>query len=106
MGPAIERAFPDGINVEQVECSDSGSKHWVRVWERGAGFTLACGSGAMASAIGAAVLGSGKPGKFLMLELPGGKLRVKVSKLDLSNGTAEVVMEGPAEIVFHGKADI
>jgi len=67
----------------------------VRVWERGAGITLACGTGACASVV-AGVL-NGKLSRAVKVHLPGGELLIEWS--DAGN----VFMTGPAEEVFTGK---
>ena len=69
----------------------------VRVWERGVGETLACGTGACASVVAAKVLGKVEEGAIV--ELPGGELIVEYE------GNV-VFMEGPAEKVFEGKVSI
>ncbi|HEY3298139.1 MAG TPA: diaminopimelate epimerase, partial [Armatimonadota bacterium] len=67
----------------------------VRVWERGAGVTLACGTGACASVV-ACVL-NGKTRRSSTVHLPGGDLMIEWAE------SGEVYMTGPAEEVFTGK---
>ena len=97
-GPVIERhpRFEKRTNVEFVEVV-SPSRIRVKVWERGAGATLACGTGACASAV-AAIL-SDQARQVLDVELPGGVLR-----LEWDRGAASPVwMTGPAVEVFSGR---
>ena len=68
----------------------------MRVWERGAGITLACGTGACASLV-AGVL-TGKCDRKATVELPGGPLLIEWSEID-----QRIYMTGPAEKVFTGK---
>ncbi|MCC7440839.1 MAG: diaminopimelate epimerase [Bdellovibrionales bacterium] len=97
LGPALERHadFPGRTNVEFVECVGSGRLK-VRVWERGAGFTLACGSGACASAV-AAIASGRAAGPSLRVELPGGELEIHW------DGRDQLTLEGPAVEVFRGE---
>jgi diaminopimelate epimerase len=98
LGPVIERHkfFPNRTNVEFCEVRDG--KIYVRVYERGAAWTLACGTGASASAVAAALTGLVPFDEPVDVKLPGGWLKITVSKnLD------RVLMEGPAEFVFKGE---
>ncbi len=98
-GPLIERdnLFPARINVEFVEVvNDKEIK--MRVWERGSGETLACGTGACASAV-AAIL-NGKTHRRMTVRLAGGDLDVLWGEDNL------VYMTGPAEEVFEGSIEI
>lgn len=94
VGPKIERhkLFPNRTNVEFVQII-SKKEIRVRTWERGAGETLACGTGACASVVAANLLG--KIGERATVHLLGGDLKV-----EYLNGT--VFMDGPAEKVFEG----
>ena len=96
LGSEIEKSsiFPERTNVEFAEVMDDGSIR-ARVWERGAGETLACGTGASAVLV-AAVL-SGECGRNAKIVLRGGELLVK---WDEQSG--EVYMTGGAEFVFDG----
>jgi diaminopimelate epimerase len=98
LGPVLERhpLFPHRTNVEWVSRVGQGLK--LRVWERGSGLTLACGTGACAAAAAAVREGRLPGGDWLEVELPGGKLSVKVAP-DLS----DVWMRGPAVRVFEGQ---
>lgn len=95
LGPALERhpAFPGGINVEAAACP-APDRLVLRVWERGSGVTLACGTGACA-ALAAAVV-QGRTGRQVQAVLPGGVL-----ELSWPVG-GELCMTGPAELVFEG----
>ena len=94
-GKAIENnsLFPQKTNVNFCEVVDKNTIR-VRTWERGAGPTLACGTGSCASVVAASKLGyvEGK----VTVQVPGGLLNIEIVK-------DEVLMEGPAEITFHGQ---
>ena len=94
-GPAIERhpLYPEGTNVNFVQVLDSGSIA-ARPWERGCGITLACGTGASASAVACALAGLTRRRVSVNLEL--GKLEI------LYSPSGRVYMTGPAENVFEG----
>jgi diaminopimelate epimerase len=85
--------FPNRTNVHFVEVVGSGLLK-QRTWERGAGETLACGTGACASAVAAFL--TGRSPRKSMVQLPGGCLEVEYRE----NG--HVMMTGPAEAVFDG----
>jgi diaminopimelate epimerase len=97
LGPQIERhaAFPRRINVEFVRVN-SPEDVTVRVWERGSGETLACGTGACAVAV-AGVL-TGRTQRRITVHLPGGDLQLHWSDVD-----NHVYMTGPAVEVFNGE---
>ena len=94
-GPRLEHlpGFPDRTNVEAVSRAGEGLR--VSVWERGSGLTDACGTGAAASVAAAVVAGWAPPDAFVPVELPGGRLAVRVSA-DLQHTT----LRGPARFVF------
>ncbi|RMG41764.1 MAG: diaminopimelate epimerase [Planctomycetota bacterium] len=96
MGPKVERhaAFPNRVNAEFVQVVRPDEVR-VRVWERGTGETLACGTGACAVAV-AGVL-AGRTERRIVAHLPGGDL-----ELEWSDG-GSVLMTGPAEEVFTGE---
>ena len=98
LGPIIERhsAFPGGVNVEFVEVRSSEELR-VRVWERGSGVTMACGTGACASAAAAIRTGrcSGRAPVSVLLD--GGKLEITMEK------NRRLTMRGPAETVYEGE---
>ena len=97
LGPILERHpfFPRKTNVEFCRVEDG--KIYIRVYERGAAWTLACGTGACATTTVAALNGLVPFGTPVDVHLPGGWLRITVDK-DLGY----VLMEGPAELVFTG----
>ncbi|MEI6519886.1 MAG: diaminopimelate epimerase [bacterium] len=99
-GPRIERhsIFPRKTNVEFVQ-RVSSTYLKMRVWERGAGLTLACGTGACATVV-AAVL-NGLSERTAIVELPGGKLEITWDDED-----NHVYMTGPADEVFCGVVTI
>ncbi len=96
LGPAIETdpRFPDRVNVEFVR-AEGPSEITMRVWERGVGETLACGTGACAAAVAAVRLGGLR--SPVTVHLAGGDLEIAVDD-DL-----EVTMTGPAEEVYRGE---
>ncbi|MBI2712012.1 MAG: diaminopimelate epimerase [Bdellovibrio sp.] len=96
LGPLIEvhPRFPQRTNVEFIEVVDP-TKIKLRVWERGAGITLACGSGACASAVGC--IATSKTNSPLEVELPGGTLN-----LSWNGPGTSVFMRGPDTEVFRG----
>ena len=98
LGPILEshRVFPKKTNVEFATVDDEGKIH-IRVYERGAAWTLACGTGACATTTAAALNGMVPFDEPVDVELPGGWLRVTVDK-DLRY----VRMEGPATFVYAG----
>jgi diaminopimelate epimerase len=95
VGPAIEthEAFPNKTNVEFAQLVD-GDRIRLRVWERGVGETLACGTGACATLV-ASVLGC-RTERAATIELPGGELFVRWDE------SGSVFMTGPATEVFTG----
>ena len=99
-GPALEchPAFPKKANIEFVNVL-SPERLRMRVWERGSGVTLACGTGACASAV-ACVL-NGLTDNAITVEVLGGELRIE---WDRENDL--VWMTGPATVVFSGEIEI
>ena len=96
IGPLIERhpMFPQRVNFEIVNVVDD--THLIaRVWERGSGETMACGTGACAIAVASKLLGLTQD--KVDITLPGGTLNISW------DGETEVLMEGPAEEVFAGE---
>jgi diaminopimelate epimerase len=97
VGPQVERhaAFPRRVNAEFVRVNRPDDVT-MRVWERGSGETLACGTGACAVAV-AGVL-TGRTGRTITAHLPGGDLELYWSEKD-----NHVYMTGPAVEVFSGE---
>ena len=96
IGPLVERlpVFPNRVNFEIARVLDNRHLE-ARVWERGVGETLACGSGACAITVASKLLGYTE--QKVDIKLPGGVLNAEW------NGNGEVVLGGPAEVVFEGK---
>jgi len=94
----INKAFPKKTNVEFAQII-SEDYIIMRVWERGAGITLACGTGACATLVAAAL--NGLIGRAATVELPGGPLMIE---WDEENN--HVYMTGPAEMVFVGSFEV
>lgn len=101
IGPAFENhpMFPDRINTEFIRVV-SETQLDMRVWERGSGETLACGTGACAAVVASVLNGYCKRGTDVQVNLLGGTLVINWSE----NG--EVYMTGPAETVCTGDIDI
>lgn len=99
-GPAFENhpRFPRRINTEFVNVIDESTLR-MRVWERGSGETLACGTGACATAV-AAIL-NGKSGHEVTVQLLGGDLEIA-----WEGGDASVFMTGGAVTVFDGEIEL
>ena len=89
--------FPKRSNIEFIEIVDKNNIK-MRVWERGAGETLACGTGACASAVACNL--NGYTDRKVTVELLGGKLEIEWSEKD-----NHVYMTGPATTVFEGVLD-
>ena len=96
IGPMVEHhsIFPNRVNFETVNITGPGAMT-ARVWERGSGETMACGTGACAIAVAARLLGIAD-GR-VDITLPGGTLSIDW------DGEGEVYLEGPAEEIFSGK---
>jgi diaminopimelate epimerase len=100
LAPLIQsdQAFPKKTNVEFVKSSNGVLT--VKVLERGAGWTMACGTGACATAVAAALQGLVPYDREIEVRLPGGSLWIAVSK-DLGS----VSMRGTAALVFQGEME-
>jgi len=100
LGPRIENLplFPQRTNVEFAQVIDPG-KIRMRVWERGVGITLACGTGACATAVSA--IRKGLTGRKVELVLDGGSLFIEWRESD-----GHVLMTGPAALVFRGRVEL
>jgi diaminopimelate epimerase len=99
VGPALSATLPGGSNVEAVTIEGAKALK-VLVWERGVGRTLACGTGAAAVGVAAAVSGQAPFGESLEIGLPGGTLTVTVERETLA-----VSLRGPARLVFAGRVE-
>ncbi len=100
LGPKIEKhdAFPGGVNVEFVSLVGENELR-MRVWERGSGVTMACGTGACASAMAAVKLGLCDNNAPVAVHLDGGTLKIKIE----DDNT--VIMTGPAATVYEGEVE-
>jgi diaminopimelate epimerase len=98
LGPQLEvhPNFPNHTNVEFVRVAGATSIE-MRVWERGCGETLACGSGICAAAVAAAA--RERTGPHVAVTMPGGELEVEIDE------GRHVWLTGPAEKVFDGEID-
>jgi diaminopimelate epimerase len=103
LGPRLEthEAFPNRVNVEFVRVA-SPTRVEMRVWERGSGETLACGTGACAAAVAARLIGGADA--EMVVSLPGGELEIEwEGSLD---DDKPVFMTGPAVRSFEGEVDL
>mgnify|MGYP002586111637 FL=1 len=94
----VNKAFPNKANIEFINVIDDKTLK-MRVWERGAGETLACGTGACASAVAAML--NGYTSMEVTVHLLGGDLKIEWSKADnhvYMTGTATTVFEGEIEV--------
>ena len=100
VGPVLESAplFPERCNIEFAQVREDGSIR-MRVWERGSGITMACGTGACATAVAAAVVG--KSGRTSRIAMDGGDLTIEWKADD-----NHVYMTGPATKVFEGEIEL
>lgn len=98
-GALLERhsRFPERCNIEFAQVREDGIR--VRVWERGSGITMACGTGACATAV-AAVL-TGRCGRQAHVIMDGGSLDI-----EWREGDGHVLLSGPAAIAFEGTAEL
>ncbi|MBP3703374.1 MAG: diaminopimelate epimerase [Lachnospiraceae bacterium] len=101
IGPLFENhpMFPDRINTEFVEIIDEHTIR-MRVWERGSGETISCGTGTCASAVAAVLNGYCKAGEEIAVQIRGGVL------YDTYMPDGTVYMRGPATEVFSGQIEI
>ena len=88
-------AFPERCNIEMARIEADGVIR-VRVWERGSGITMACGTGACATAVVAFL--TGRAGRQTKIIMDGGTLGI-----ELRDSDQHVLMTGPAEFVFDGE---
>jgi diaminopimelate epimerase len=101
LGPLLERdpRFPQGVNVGFATLRDGGID--LAVFERGAGWTMACGTGACAAAVAAVETGRAERHMPIEVHLPGGTLVIRVGAPQ-----DRVLMRGPAHFVFDGELDL
>lgn len=101
IGPGFEKhaMFPEQINTEFVRVLGENTLQ-MRVWERGSGETLACGTGACAAAVAAVLNGYCRQDTEITVRLRGGDLRITYA------GDGSVKMTGPAVHVFDGEIDL
>jgi len=99
-GPLLEchECFPGRCNIEFAQVTDKDTIR-ARVWERGSGVTMACGTGACATAVAAALTRRTGYGSTVVMD--GGALRIEWSRAD-----RHVYMTGPAAFVFEGEAEL
>lgn len=101
LGPRVERdpRFPSGVNVGFASLRDGGLA--LDVYERGAGWTQACGTGACAAAVAAVETGRLPRGATIPVTLPGGTLQITVGAVG-----ERVHLRGPARFVFDGTVSL
>ena len=99
-GRALEKhpAFPQRCNIEFARVEDDGNIR-VRVWERGSGITQACGTGACATAVAAAL--TGRASRQSQIVMDGGTLSIEWREKD-----NRVYMTGPAAFVYDGEIEL
>jgi diaminopimelate epimerase len=104
-GPLIEKhpRFPQRVNAGYMEIVDPG-RIKLRVYERGAGETMACGTGACAAVVTGIRRGLLDP--CVNVETRGGELTIEWRGADNSGQSAPVLMTGPAETVFEGEISV
>ena len=98
-GPRLEHhsRFPERCNIEFAQVGEGGIR--MRVWERGSGITMACGTGACATAVAAAI--TGRSGRQSHIVMDGGTLDIDWRETD-----GHVYLSGPATIAFEGTAEL
>ena len=98
VGPLFEKhpSFPEGVNAEFVQATGDNQLR-MRVWERGSGVTMACGTGACAAAAAAVHKGLCRHSVPISVQLDGGTLEIQVDPAGF------VRMTGPAETVYEGE---
>lgn len=90
--------FPEGVNTEFITVEDEKTLR-MRVWERGSGETLACGTGACASVAAAVACGYCPKDEDITVKLKGGELKIKYTE-------DRVYMTGPAVTAFKGEVEV
>ena len=103
LGPFFENNafFPERTNTEFAYVEDRRTI-WMRVWERGTGETLACGTGTCATVVAAILNGFVDAGEKITVHLVGGDLQIEWS----GNEADSVFMTGPAKNVFTGEVEL
>ena len=98
-GAYLERhtRFPERCNIEFAQVTEDGIR--MRVWERGSGITMACGTGACATAVAAAI--TGRCGRHSRIIMDGGTLDI-----DWREDDGHVYLCGPATVAFEGTAEL
>ena len=98
-GSKLERhsRFPERCNIEFAQVTEDGIR--MRVWERGSGITMACGTGACATAVAAAI--TGRCGRHSRIIMDGGTLEI-----DWREADGHVYLSGPAAIAFEGTIEL
>ena len=101
LGQKLEhhKAFPDGVNVEFVQVLGKSDLR-MRVWERGSGVTMACGTGACATVMAAISERYCNYDDTISVVLDGGKLKIQIASDN------SVQMMGPAEIIYEGETEL
>ena len=101
IGPTFESdpLFPERVNTEFIEVIDDHTLK-MRVWERGSGETLACGTGSCAAVAAAVLNGYCKRGEAVRVILVGGELVIRYTE------DGSIFMTGGAEIAFEGSVEI
>lgn len=99
LGPRLEHheAFPEGVNVEFVQVIGENRLR-MRVWERGSGVTMACGTGACASTMAAVRKKFCRYNEPVSVQLDGGTLEIQIAPDNT------VTMTGPAEFIYEGES--
>jgi diaminopimelate epimerase len=101
IGPGFEnhKLFPDRVNTEFIRVIDRNTLE-MRVWERGSGETFACGTGACASVVASVLNNYCDIDSEVTVKLRGGDLKITYKK------DGNVIMNGPATLVFDGEIDV
>ena len=89
--------FPERCNIEFAQVGEDGIR--MRVWERGSGITMACGTGACATAVAAAI--TGRSGRQSHIIMDGGNLDI-----DWRDSNGHIYLSGPAAIAFEGTTEL
>lgn len=93
-----DTAFPERCNIEFAQIMPNGTIR-TRVWERGSGITMACGTGACATAVAASL--TGRASRKSLIEMDGGTLCIEWNEQD-----GHVYMTGPAAFAFEGEIEL